>query len=135
MIVLGNRARDIVPTGFFPATPLPVGDVLKIIGSVMGIFLWLVGFWFFTLSSVAVVAGLKHFTFDLTWWAFIFPNSGLTVAAIQIGNLLQSQVISNVTSAMTLLLVIAWLVVAFATVKAIWQKKLLWPPSIKGQRD
>ena len=120
-----------MPVGFFPRTSLPVGDILKILGSTMGIFLWLVGFWFFSVSTVAVVTGLKHMTFDLTWWAFIFPNSGLTVAAIQIGELLESQVIRNITSAMTIVLCITWIVVAVATIKAIIQKKILHPAQEK----
>lgn len=116
-----------MPVGLFPNTPLPVGDVLKILGVTMGVFLWLVGFWFFAVSSVAIVSGLKHMTFDLTWWAFVFPNSGLTVAAIQIGVALDSPAIRNVTSAMTVLVCIAFVVVAVATVKAIVQNKVLYP--------
>lgn len=92
-----------------------------------GIFIWLLGFWFSMLSSLAVVAGLKRFSFDLTWWAFIFPNAGLTLAAIQIGEALDSPGINDVTSAMTIVLVILWLVVAGANIKAFWEKKILMP--------
>lgn len=65
--------------------------------------------------------------FDLTWWAFVFPNSGLTVAAIQIGEVLDSQPIRDVTSAMTVLVSIAWLGVALATIWAVAKRKVLYP--------
>lgn len=99
----------------------------------MGIFLWLVGFWFFSVSTLAILTGLKQMRFDLTWWAFIFPNSGLTVAAIQIGEVLDSQPIRDVTSAMTILVSIAWVGVALATIWAIARRKVLYPRDDKDR--
>ena len=46
--------------------------------------------------------------------------------AIQIGNALNSDGIKAVTSAMTVLLVIAWLFVAGSYVKAILRRQILW---------
>jgi tellurite resistance protein TehA-like permease len=127
LITLGSRAQKALPPDFLGITSVPVGDLLKVLGVFSGIFIWLLGFWFSMLSSLAVVAGLKRFSFDLTWWAFIFPNAGLTLAAIQIGEALHSPGINDVTSAMTIVLVILWLVVAGANIKAFWEKKILMP--------
>jgi tellurite resistance protein TehA-like permease len=106
-----------------------------VLGAVAGIFLWLLGFWFFCLSAIAGIATFKHRVFTLTWWAFVFPNSGLTLALIQIGNMLESSAIKGVTSGMTVFLVILWLVVLFSNVKAVWQKRILWPGKDEDMRD
>jgi tellurite resistance protein TehA-like permease len=66
-------------------------------------------------------------TFTLNWWAFIFPNAGLTLAAIQVGSVLNSKAIDGVCSALSILLVMAWLGVAACCVRALWKGQLLWP--------
>jgi tellurite resistance protein TehA-like permease len=66
-------------------------------------------------------------TFTLNWWAFIFPNAGLTLAAIQAGSVLHSEAINGVCSALTILLVLAWLCVALCCVRALWTGQVLWP--------
>lgn len=73
-----------------------------------GIFVWLVGFWVFAHSLGAVLIGARKMSFTLNWWAFIFPNAGLTLALIQMGNVLNSTGIKAVSSAITILLVVAW---------------------------
>lgn len=77
-------------------------------GVMTGIFVWLVGFWFFAHSLGAVLIGARKMSFTLNWWAFIFPNAGLTLALIQMGNVLNSTGIKAVSSAITILLVVAW---------------------------
>ncbi len=121
LLTLGSRASSILPSDFLGNTSaVPTGDLLKVIGSICGIFLWLLGFWFFALTTVAIIQDCKKMSFNLTWWAFIFPNAGLTLALIQIGKVLDSPGINAVTSAMTILLVIAWLIVAILHLKAVW---------------
>ncbi len=73
--------------------------------------------------------------FDLSWWAFIFPNAGLTIAAIQIGNALGSPAIGDVCSAATVVIFVTWLVVAGANVRAVWQRKVLWPGMDEDMED
>ena len=85
------------------------------------------GFWFGAISTVGFVHGYKHARFTLNWWALIFPNAGLTIALISIGNVLASNAIKAVGSAMTILLCIIWLWVAALNVRAVWRGKILWP--------
>ncbi len=66
-------------------------------------------------------------SFTLNWWAFIFPNAGLTLACIKLGKVYSSPGINGFCSALTILLVIFWLFVAVANIMAVWQKKILWP--------
>ena len=126
-VALGVQAREILPPDFLGVSGIPAGEVLRIIGIVMGIFLWLLAFWFFAVTFWGIFEGLSDMTFTLAWWAFIFPNGGLTLATIQIGNALQSHGIKVLASVMTVLLVVAWLAVAGSCIKALWERKILWP--------
>jgi tellurite resistance protein TehA-like permease len=132
--ILGMRAEQILPAGFLGST-LPVGEILKVLGAIVGIFLWLLGFWFFCFSTIATIASIKHRAFTLTWWALIFPNSGLTLALIQIGNALNSSIIKGITSGMTIFLCLLYVVVLFANVRAVWRKRILWPGKDEDLRD
>lgn len=109
------------------------GQIVKIIGFVAGGFVLLFGFWFFCISLVAVVAGIRHMSFTLNWWAFIFPNAGLTLAIIQLGKVYRSHEIDWIASVMTVLLVVLWIVVATANVKAVWQRRIMWPGKDEDQ--
>ena len=57
----------------------------------------------------------------------MFPNAGMVLATINLGNVLQSDGVKAVASAMTVLLVVAWFGVAIANVLAVVQGKILWP--------
>jgi tellurite resistance protein TehA-like permease len=71
----------------------------------------------------------------MNWWALIFPNAGLTIALIQIGNVLSSNGIKAVTSAMTILLCVVWLWVAALNIKAVWRGQVLWPHKDEDMDD
>lgn len=103
------------------------GHIVRIIGYLSGAFTLLFGFWFFCISTVAVLAGVRQMGFTLNWWAFVFPNSALTLAIIQLGKVFKSQPIDWIASVLTVLLVIMWFVVAIANIRAVWQRKILWP--------
>lgn len=114
---------------------MPVGYIWKAIGVPAGIFLWLVAFWFCALSTASVLFGIRQMKFDLSWWAFIYPNAGMTIALIQIGKALGSPAIGHVCSALTVLLVIAWLVVAGRNVSAVLKRQILWPGMDEDMED
>ena len=135
LVVLASQAPHVIPEHFLGITSIPVGDVWKAFGVPCGIFLWLLGFWFFALTTVSVLSGVRRMHFTLSWWAFIFPNAGLTLAAIQIGDVLESDGIKGVTSAMTILLVIMWLFVAGMHIRAVWQRQILWPGMDEDEED
>lgn len=59
----------------------------------------------------------------------------MTVAAIQIGNVLNSTGIKAVTSGMTILLVLTWLLVAAATIRGLIKKQILWPGKDEDEED
>ncbi|ETI27263.1 hypothetical protein G647_09946 [Cladophialophora carrionii CBS 160.54] len=135
LINLGSQAQVILPSGFLGITTIPVGDIWKAVGVAGGIFLWLVGFWFFAISLVGFVHGYKHAHFTLNWWALIFPNAGLTIALIHICNVLSSNAIKAVCSAMTIILCAVWLWVAALNIKAVWGGQILWPHKDEDMED
>lgn len=57
----------------------------------------------------------------------MFPNAGLTLAAIQLGKAYKSSAIDGICSALTLLLVILWLITAVAHIQAGFRGKIMWP--------
>lgn len=57
----------------------------------------------------------------------MFPNAGLTLAAIQTGSVLSSPAINVICSVLTVLLVIFWFVCAISHLRALWQGKIMWP--------
>jgi hypothetical protein len=64
-----------------------------------------------------------------------FPNAGLTIAAIYIGNALDSTGIKAVTSAMTIVVVALWLFTAIANIRAVYLKQVLWPGEDEDMED
>lgn len=141
LVSLGSQAQVILPPGYLGITTIPVGDIWKAVGVAAGIFLWLLGFWFFAISTVGLIQGYKQAEFTLNFWAIVFPNVGLTIALIHIGNVLGSNGIKGVCSAMTILLCIAWLWVAVLNIRAVLRGKILWPhrdedmEDIEGQQE
>lgn len=114
--------------GYFATYPL-AAEVLRVMATWVGVWIWCLGFWFFAISIVAVVRGAvkKRLRFSLGWWAFVFPNVGFTVATGDIGVEFGSETVTWVASAMTIGIVVMWFVVLIAHVRAVVNKKIMWP--------
>ncbi|UJR11864.1 hypothetical protein I4U23_016043 [Adineta vaga] len=125
LIGLSNEAVRLFPTDFI-STSINVPEMLRVMAIFIAIFLWLVSLWFFSISLVATLLGIrKGITFHLTWWALVFPNVGFTLETIQIGSSLQSVAIGWFGSAMTIVLVVTWLFVLIFHVQAVLSKKIM----------
>ncbi|KAI1382735.1 voltage-dependent anion channel [Hypoxylon trugodes] len=123
--------------GFFARFPI-AADVLQILAVWVSIFLWLFAFWLFALAFVAnapvILPSWKRgrvprprMRFTLLWWGMVFPNVGLTIATIMIGEELQSDAISWVATAMTILVVGAWLMDLSLHASALITGRIMWP--------
>jgi tellurite resistance protein TehA-like permease len=134
-VALGNQAPKVIPPNFLGLTSIPTGDIWKAIGVPAGIFVWLLSFWFCALSTVSVLSTAKQMHFTLNWWAFVFPNVGLTIALIQIGNVLGSDGIKGVCSALTIIIVILWIFVAVMNARAVSRCDVLWPGMDEDMED
>jgi hypothetical protein len=127
MFSLASQAPKLIPENFFSDTVVPDGEIVRIIGVMAGLFVILFAYWFFFITTVAIIAGIRKMEFSLNWWAFIFPNAGLTLATIQAGSALKSGAINGVASALTIILVIMWFIVAGFNIRALWQGDVMWP--------
>ncbi|KAH7385850.1 voltage-dependent anion channel [Pyrenochaeta sp. MPI-SDFR-AT-0127] len=112
--------------GYFASHPM-AAETLQILALFIGVFLWLFAFWLFAIAFLANISVIGKMPFSLTWWAFIFPNVGFTIATSTIGRELESEAILWVASVMTILLVAIWFVSAIGCCMAVWQGKIVWP--------
>ncbi|KAJ7315325.1 voltage-dependent anion channel [Mycena albidolilacea] len=113
--------------------------VLRTVATLSGVFIWALSLWFFCISLFACAAARREMRFRLTWWAFVFPNAGFTIATISIGEMFESEAVGWVGSAMTGLLVVVYLAVGFAHARAVWREGVLWEGKDEdtywGERD
>lgn len=135
LVALGMQAPTHVPSNFLGINAVPAGDIVKVFGVMVGIFMWLIAFWFSALTTVSILVSARESRFTLNYWAFIFPNAGLTIALIQIANALESPGMKGVCSGAAIVLVILWLWVAALNVKALAQKNVLWPGKDEDMED
>ena len=102
-------------------------EILITMGTFAAIFMWSLAFWFFSISLVGVLAGVRQMKFTMTWWSLVFPNVGFALVTIRIGQQLQSNAILWVGSGMTVLLVAMWFLVLVCQVRAVWKMEILYP--------
>ena len=127
LISLAERAPTLLSENYWTDIAVPDGEVVRILGIMAGLFIILFAYWFFFITTVAVLAGVGKMSFTLPWWAFIFPNAGLTLATIQAAKVLKSDALNGIASAFTILLVIMWLFTAGCCVRAVYLGEVLWP--------
>ncbi|KAI4714244.1 hypothetical protein J4E89_001694 [Alternaria sp. Ai002NY15] len=127
LLSLANQAPSLVAENYFTNTVVPDGEIVRIIGIMSGLFIILFAYWFFIITTIAVIVGSRRMSFSLNWWAFIFPNAGLTLATIQAGKVLNSEAINGIASALTILLVIMWFFTAAFCIRAVYLGQVLWP--------
>lgn len=58
----------------------------------------------------------RSMSFHLVWWAFVFPNTGLVIAVIEIGRELGSSALTWTGSILSAILVAVYLLVLVANV-------------------
>ena len=102
-------------------------EVLQTVANFAAIFLWTFGFWFFCISLIAVVLGMREMTFHLIWWALVFPNIALALATGRIGEVLESEAIMWIASVMTILLVATWIFVILLNARAVIRGDIMMP--------
>ncbi|KAI0406512.1 voltage-dependent anion channel [Xylaria palmicola] len=100
-------------------------QVLRILAAAVCIFIWFLSLWFFCLAVVANLAVWREITFHLNWYSFIFPNVGFTIAIISLGKTFNSPGLLGVGTAVTVLLVIGWLVIVFNHIRAVWEGRIM----------
>lgn len=123
------------------------GKVSMIMAIWMGLWLWGLALWFFIVSVGAHWSTVRHgrAKFAMTFYSYIFPNTGmsilprsivlvpnkysqaLTTATFALGKALSNKPINILGCVMTCLLIMGWLVVFIAMIRAVVVKDILWP--------
>lgn len=132
-LALIGIAGDIPQSITYFGDPTVAKEALTIMATFVGVFLWIFGFWFFAVALIACLSSVKQMSFHLVWWAFVFPNVGFTIATISIGEKFQSQGVTWVGSALTILLVAMWLFVAGSQIMAVSKGKIMQSGSDEDQ--
>ncbi|MGI4851009.1 MAG: tellurite-resistance/dicarboxylate transporter family protein [Janthinobacterium lividum] len=125
-LALIGLSNSLPQTAYFATHP-SAPEVLRIVALFMAIFLWTLAFWFFCITVISVLIGIRKMSFHLVWWAFVFPNVGFTIATIDIGTQLESQAILWVGSIMTILLVCMWIFVFVSHLRALLTRNMMMP--------
>ena len=112
-------------TGYFGAHIAAAYETLNVVAVFVAIFIWGFSFWFFAISLMACLSCWSEMRFHLSWWGFVFPNIGFAMATIEIGRSLQSQAVTWVGSAMTILLVLMWCFVFPNHMRALFRKDIM----------
>ncbi|ODA81092.1 hypothetical protein RJ55_04055 [Drechmeria coniospora] len=135
-LALGKMAKKHLPPDFLGVQEsFAVGDVWFAISVPTALFLWLIAIWFSALSTLSIIRAARKMKFSLQWWAFVFPNAGLAIATIHVGNALESKGIKVAGSILTVLLVPLWILCACLHVRSIWTHQLLAPGKDVGVDD
>lgn len=154
-IGMANAAIKVFPHTFVVGTAdVPTAQVLKIVAVFVAIVLWTLSLFFFCISLLATLCGLRQIKFHLvsqmlrhfekkgladvrvqTWWSFVFPNTGFIIAMIDIGTAIDSQAILWTTSVATVVQVMIYLFVFGAHVRALMKKQILWPGKDEDHDD
>lgn len=125
---LSRAALSVFPEHYIDSTSIvPTAEVLHIVCVFVAVFLWALSFWFFSLTVLAILTCLRELSFHLTWWTFVFPNTGFVLATIEIGRAIESDAILIVGSVLTVVMVCLWLFVAGCHVRAVLRGDILWP--------
>lgn len=103
--------------GYFATHPI-AAEVLLILATWIGVFMWIFTFWVFGIAFWINVAELfvrkegrlrVNISFKNTAWAMIFPNVGWTLSTVYLGQEFESEGIQWVSVGMIILLVCFWL--------------------------
>lgn len=126
---------DDVPRIFAAQVPLVEGmlspailaDGVRLAAIYSALFLWGLSFWFFASAASATVTGMPDRKFHLSWWSFVFPNVGFCISTIRVGEAMGSPGLLWFSTVLTVVLVIAWLVIAWRCVMAVIHREIVWP--------
>ncbi|KAM0486064.1 hypothetical protein ACHAPX_000765 [Trichoderma viride] len=127
---LGSEANVILPSNFL-GTEHSV-EIVKVIALLVALWFWGLSMWFFLVSVGSLWKYLrtrKGMPFQMTWWSFVFPNTALVTATEIMGNIFENRGLQLFGCAMTIALIIVWIIIFLKMIICLKQKKLLWPKS------
>ena len=121
-----GMARSIPSSyGYFNNHPLAY-DVLNIMAIFIAVCFWSLSLWFCCISGLSCATCFRKMKFHLSWWAFVFPNVGFTLATISIGVALESPGITWTGTGMSIFVVALWLLILFTHGRAVYRREIMY---------
>ncbi|KAK4041332.1 voltage-dependent anion channel-domain-containing protein [Parachaetomium inaequale] len=121
-----GMARGLPETFDHDMDGLTDATTIETMGVIGAGFLWALSFWWFGIALLAVVQSPpRHF--HLGWWAAVFPNTGFTLATISLGAAFDNEAILWFATAMSVLLLLAYLFVLGHHVRAVVVQEIMYP--------
>ncbi|KAJ2894352.1 C4-dicarboxylate transporter/malic acid transporter [Zalerion maritima] len=126
--VLSATSTEAVPVvaALELSQPELLGEAFRLVCLGSAVFLWGLSFWFCALS-LAGLYGMPDAKFHLSWWSFVFPNVGFTIATLRIGEAAGSDGVEWLGIVMAAILTVVWMGVGGLTVKAVGRREIAWP--------
>lgn len=128
IINMGQAIVNCIPDDFMGVGAL-AGTITVVVANWVGIWLWGLAIFFLLVSIGAhyncVGHGRLHFA--MTWYSFIFPQTGLTTATFAVGKALNNTGFRVLGCVFTGILVIVWFFVFAMMIRAVHTKQILWP--------
>lgn len=127
---------DAVP-GTTGVVALNTGEIALIMASLTAIFMWCMAFFHLSIAILSMFSMCRCFggpgaaPMGMPYWSMVFPNTGFVIATISIGEVLESEGVKWVGSALTIIQVTVWLGVGLATVYGVATRRMLWPQDAK----
>jgi tellurite resistance protein TehA-like permease len=126
-LLMSDTAKGIPFLAGMGSDPSSFPSSIRLLAVSASIFFLGLSCWFFCSAAAAVAVGMPDRRFHLSWWSFVFPNVGFTIACIKIGGVMESPGILWTSSVMTILLVGAWAFIVFRCGLAVHRREIVWP--------
>lgn len=128
LINMAANLPAVIPHDFMNVGQL-AGTISVVMANWVGIWLWALALFFCIVSVGAHVSciGNGRFHFAMTWFSFVFPNTGFTSATFAVGKALDNEPIKVIGCVFVCLLIVMWLFVVSMMIRAVVTKQILWP--------
>ncbi|KAG8626715.1 hypothetical protein KVT40_005660 [Elsinoe batatas] len=128
LVNLGQVVGRVSPEGFMGVGEI-AGVVSMVVANWVGVWLWGLAVFFFVVSLGAhwSCVGSKRMGFAMTWYSFVFPNTGLTTGTFAVGSAFANKPVQILGCIFMVLIIIVWMFVFGAMIRAVYLKQILWP--------
>jgi tellurite resistance protein TehA-like permease len=96
----------------------------------VGLWLWGLCVWFFLVSVGSLwkyITPGHRLPFQMTWFSFVFPNTALVTATLQLAKALDSNPLTVLGCVIAAALILVWMMIFATMLRCLWKKELLWP--------
>ncbi|KAH9223560.1 voltage-dependent anion channel-domain-containing protein [Leptodontidium sp. 2 PMI_412] len=144
VIQLGTLASKAIPVTKVGSAET-VSVIVRVLAYAVGLVIWGFAIWFFVLSvfgqwrllrlrrrrrsnsGIQSESKSTRIKFDVTFFAYVFPNSALVSATHMVGQAFENDVVEILGTVLGVSLIVVWIVVFGKTVWGVWRRRLLWP--------